>query len=150
MLPGCPQDTGMTPPQGLSDLTDISVLSGQTAANWDADPAPDGMEVMVYLFNRFTNNQPMPAVGSLEFNMYEGTLTAAAIGPARPFSSRRVDLEQLKGNLAKTAFGWGYLLRLPWGTTAPKSSSVTLQIKYISPAGKAVLSEPTTVSMSPR
>lgn len=147
-LAGCVENPA-APPSAVNEISDITVLSGQTAAHWDADPQPDGLEVMIYLFNRYSSNQPVTARGVIEFDMYDGTLTVQSIATARPFSSSRTELAKLQGNLVRTAFGWGYSLRLPWGTSVPISGSVTLQIKYTSPAGREMLSAPITVAMSP-
>jgi hypothetical protein len=76
-------------------------------------------------------------------------LTAQSIASARPFSSTRAELPRLRGNLVKTAFGWGYSLRLAWGASVPISGSVTLRVKYTSPAGREMFSAPITVAMSP-
>jgi hypothetical protein len=148
-LAGCANHPNTAPPNAVDEISDITVLSGQTAARWGTDPAPDGLEVMLYLFNRFTSNQPVTGRGAIEFDMYDGTLTAQSIASARPFSSTRTDLPKLQGTLVRTAFGWGYSLRLPWGANVPTSGSVTLQVKYTSPAGREMFSAPITVAMSP-
>jgi hypothetical protein len=145
---GCPQPNEM-PPRG-AQVDQITLLALPTALNWDGRPGPDGVQTVVHLFQQAAP-QPVLINGTLEFLLYEGRVSRDELSAAKPFHVWPFTAAQLEPYVGRSKVGWGYALRLPWGPTMPRSSSVTLAARYTPPGAGAptVYSAPTTIAMKP-
>ena len=54
---------------------------------------------------------------------------------------------ELASYCGKSAFGWGYAMRLPWGPQPPPGAMATLTARYVSPDGRVTSSKPLCVPM---
>jgi len=143
------QKVSSTPPAPIDAADAIRTLCSHRPVDWDGQPGPDGLMVLV-LFFRQGQDLPVTVRGAMEFALYEGAVSAeqiARVAPARTWSFQGA---QLRGCLARTVWGWGYSVRLGWGQTAPKTSSVTLLIKHVPPDGPTIYAEPLLIPLGPR
>ena len=73
-----------------------------------------------------------------------------ALASARPFHSWQFDGETLKLHQVRLMMGWGYAMRLGWGTKKPTTSSVTLAVEYLPQKGNSVHTNPVAIPIGPR
>ena len=151
---GCqwgPLTVSRQPPKPVDQVYKVALrISPPMPLNWDDRPGLDGFQAQV---NFFQFDQPLSVTvqGVLEFMLYEGLGSAKVLAETKPFHTWAFDGATLRRHQGKTMFGWGYAMRLPWGSSPPKSSSVTLIARY-RPAGggKDIPSDPLHVAMGPK
>ena len=137
------------PPPPVDEIDRIFLQTSPNAINWDGKPGPDGLEVYVHLF-RYSKGLPVTVRGSLEFVLYEGVIGVKDLASAKPFRSWRFNGKELNSHRIRIMTGWGYAMRLGWGQAAPTASAVTLLVRYISPKGRSVCSDPIAIPIGPR
>ena len=152
VLVGChggAQKISATPPAGVASADALHVQSSHTPINWDGRPGPDGLMVLVLLFQH-SRDLPVPVRGTIEFALYHGVVDTTDIAKSRPAHSWAFRGQQLEACLTRTVWGWGYAMRLGWGSTVPTTSSVTLRAKHIPETGPPLLSDPIIIPVGPR
>jgi hypothetical protein len=152
-LAGCNTDVrqkvSANPPPPVDEIDRIFRQTSPNAVNWDGKPGPDGLEVCVHLF-RHSRDLPVTVGGALQFIIYEGVISEKDLSGAKPLRSWQFTGEELKAHRVRLMMGWGYAMRLNWGRTPPKASSVTLLVRYISPKGRIISASPLTIPIGPR
>jgi len=139
------------PPKPVDRVDKVALrISPPMPLNWDDRPGLDGFQAQV---NFFQLDRPLSVTveGVLEFMLYEGRGTVDVLAETKPVQTWAFEGPTLRRHQGKTMFGWGYAMRLPWGPSPPKSSSVTLIARY-RPAGggKDIPSDPLHVAMGPK
>ena len=84
----------------------------------------------------------MTVKGSLDLALYEGHVLPEDIAAARPIHTWPFSGVQLAALAGKSAVGWGYAMRLPWGDKPPSGSIATLVARYTPPDGNVKVSDP--------
>ena len=154
VLCGCDGGSGAhrvsaTPPRPVDAPDLIYPLCSHSPVNWDGEPGPDGISVVVLFFRR-DQDLPVTVRGALEFALYDGVVQAAEIARVAPLRVWRFQGTQLSASLTRTAYGWGYSHRLGWGSSPPKTASATLLVKYVPPDGPVMSADPLVVPIGPR
>jgi len=147
---GCPGPEGKAvvssrPPRPVAVVDVIYIDALPVAMNWDEKPGPDGLEAQVHFYRM---DQPLPVTvsGTLELLLFEGKVSAAAAQANRPFHTWSFTTRELAGTLRKDLAGWGYAMRLAWGSPAPAAGMVTLIGRYQASGGEWVYSSPVAVA----
>lgn len=154
VLSGCgntgPVKVQNHPPRGVAEVDVIGLrMTPPAPVNWDGRPGPDGLQVQVNFFRR-DEDLSVTVKGSLELALYEGRIEVEHLGAARPVRTWRFDSVELSTYCGKSAFGWGYAMRLPWGSQPPPGPNATLGSRYISPGGRVVSGRPIIVPLKPQ
>ena len=152
LLCGCPPSRGPSaigdrPPASVETVDTMLVQVAPTPVDWDGRPGPDGLMVAVTFF-RQPAQLPVTVRGAVEFHLYEGILRGEDLNRAKPLHSWQFSGAQLDASRARSAFGWGYVLRLDWASRPPGTSSVTLVPAYLPPAGPAIRHDPIVVTIT--
>ena len=138
------------PPRPVDDVDVVGLrMTPPAPVNWDERPGSDGLQIQVNFFRR-DEDLSVIVRGSLELTLYAGRLQAKQLAEARPLRTWRFDGVELSTYCGKSAFGWGYAMRLPWGSQAPPGSNATLASRYISPDGRVVPGRPIIVPLGPQ
>jgi hypothetical protein len=143
---GC-QDPGRVkvqnwPPRTVANIDMIWLrLTPPAPVNWDDKPGSDGLQVQVNFF-QIDEQLSVTVKGSLEFALYEGYVRPENLAAARPVHTWPFSGVQLASFCGKSAAGWGYAMRLPWGDKPPAGSIATLIARYTSPDGNVKVSDP--------
>jgi hypothetical protein len=124
-------------------------LTPPAPVNWDERPGADGLQMQVNFF-RQDEALSVTVRGSLELTLYEGKLRPEQLAAARPLRTWRFEGAELSTYCGKSAFGWGYAMRLPWGASPPPGANATLGSRYTSPGGRVVAGRPIIVPLGPR
>lgn len=151
VLAGCVepgrQQVGRTPPRPVKHVDVINLaLSPPTVLNWDNRPGADGMEVVVHLY-QLARPLPVMASGRLEFLLYEGNVPKGALLGTKPFHTWGFEGDQLEAHRGRDVIGWGYGMRLAWGSRVPTGSTITLAARYLPPEEKPLYSAPVTIPL---
>lgn len=150
---GCqttPVTVSSLPPRPVDRVDNVALrISPPMPLNWDDMPGLDGLQAQVNLFQL---DQPLSVTveGSLEFLLYEGRGTEQALAGGEPFRTWTFEGPQLRRCLGRSMFGWGYVMRLGWGSTPPKSPSVTLVARYRPVSGRDLSSDPLHLAIVPK
>ncbi len=138
-------------PPRLVDRFDAVVLrlTPPAPVNWDDKPGADGLQVQI---NFFQIDKPLSVTvkGSLELELYQGRVQAAQLASAKPIRTWPFSGVELAGFAGKSAFGWGYAMRLAWGARPPAGSTATLIVRYRSLDGNVKTSSPLYVPLGPQ
>lgn len=140
---------GAAPPRPVTDVQNVILeVRPPVALNWDGRPGPDGFQVRVFFFA--TGDLPVTVSGTLEAQLFESEpgKNEGAVLEGKPFKAWTYAPSDLNASLARTRYGWGYGLVLAWGEQAPKTQKVILRVRYRSPSGQTVFSDPVTLQMS--
>jgi len=145
VLAGCgPARRGVsaTPPKPVDRVDAIDLWAVPPAAiNWDDMPGPDGIQVNVFLYQA-DRAEPVLIKGTVEFIMYEGRRPREGLETTTPFRTWKYTEQELATREIRGPAGWGYAAQLGWGKDVPKSSVVTLAVRYLPPKGPPVTSAP--------
>lgn len=149
-LCGCvsdrPQPSRRPPAPVKGPITQIHLLTGPTALDFDRVPGPDGFAVRVYATSPKTPSTVLISRGRLEVLMYDGLHTTnAATQPRQVWAFSAEELKQFE---VHSPIGVAYDLTLLWGQAAPTQPWVTLQARYLPPAGPALYSGSSAVSVA--
>ena len=147
--PGCVEPDASLKPVRVTHVDEVTLFALPAALNWDNRPGPDGVQIIVHLY-RHPPAAPVLATGALEFLLFEGPIPRDKLPTAKPFHVWPFTASQLEPYVGRSMAGWGYALRLPWGSNVPTSASITLAARYIPSAGPPLYSAPTTIAMKPR
>jgi hypothetical protein len=143
---GC--GAGNAPPAPVAEVDHVSLISTTPSAiHLDGEPGPDAVNVQVFLF-RADKPAAQLVKGTLEFLLYqqERRLSEEALMKlleTEPFHTWRFPGSELiahRGHLSKSL--WGYRMQLRWGRTPPRTKTVLLLARYVSPGGQTVYSAP--------
>jgi len=138
------------PPRPVEEIDVIGLrMTPPAPVNWDERPGADGLQVQVNFF-RQDEDLSVTVTGCLELALYEGKLRPEQIASSRPMRTWRFDGVELSTYCGKSAFGWGYAMRLPWGGHLPAGANATLGSRYTSPRGRVVAGRPIIVPLGPR
>jgi len=138
-----------SPPRPVADVDAVGLrLTPPSPVNWDDRPGADGLQVQVNFF-RLDEDLSVTVKGARELTLFEGNLKANQLAGARVLQTWRFNAADLSTFCGKSAFGWGYAMRLPWGASPPSGSNATLIAKYISPTGRTIAAEPIVVPLGP-
>ncbi len=151
---GC-QDPGRVrvhnwPPRPVDRVDEIMLrLTPPAPVNWDDKPGADGLQVQI---NFFQVDEPLSVTvkGSLDLALYEGHIQPEDIAAAKPLHTWPFSGVQLAGLAGKSAVGWGYAMRLPWGARPPAGVTATLAARYRSGGGNVMTSKPLYVPLGPQ
>lgn len=138
------------PPRPVDNFDEIVVrLTPPAPVNWDDRPGPDGLQVQI---NFFQIDRPLSVTvkGSLEMSLYEGRVQAAQLASAKPIHTWPYSGVELAGFAGKSAFGWGYAMRLAWHDRPPAGKIATLVARYRSRDGNVKASSPLYVPLGPQ
>ena len=137
-------------PAPVDRIDRVNLWAVPMAVNWDSEPAPDGINVRVYLYRlRGRDVQTTTGRGEVEFLLFEGTDEQALA--AAPFHTWRFTAAQLEPFLTRDSYGlWCHQMGLPWGKHVPATPSVTLVARYIDKTGSAVASAPASILVHAR
>ena len=152
-LSGCPparQTVSRDPPRPVEQADYVFPQVFPAPVNWDDRSGPDGLEVLVYIYRRSHGSLPVTVRGALEFALYEGNPGGEDLARAKPFRTWRFAGEALDACRTRTVAGWGYAMRLGWGSSPPATSSVKLAARYLPPKGPPVEAPPTAIAVAPR
>ena len=152
--PGC-QDTGRVkvhnwPPRPVDRVDEIVLrLTPPAPVNWDDRPGHDGLQVQV---NFFQIDEPLSVTvkGSLDLALYEGRVRPEDLAAAKPIHTWPFSGAQLAGLAGKSAVGWGYAMRLPWGSRSPAGTTATLTARYRSADGNVKAAKSLYVPLGPQ
>ena len=151
-LAGCkagPQKISAVPPAAVDTVDAMHVQCSYAPINWDGRPGPDGLMVLVLLF-RQSRALPMTVRGTIEFSLYQGVVSTDEISDVKPAYSWLFQGARLQACQTRTVWGWGYTMRLGWGSAAPTASSVTLLVRYVPEKGAPLRSDAIVIPMGPR
>lgn len=138
------------PPRPVDHFDEIVVrLTPPAPVNWDDRPGADGLQVQI---NFFQIDRPLSVTvkGSLELELYQGRVQAAQLASAKPIQAWAYSGVKLAGFAGKSAFGWGYAMRLAWGDRPPAGKVATLIARYRSLDGNVKTSSPLYVPLGPQ
>jgi len=138
------------PPRPVDRFDEIGLrLMLPAPANWDDRPGPDGFQVQI---NFFQIDEPLSVTvkGSLELVLYEGHVPAPRLASAKPIHTWPFSGVELAGFAGKSAFGWGYAMRLAWHDRPPEGKVATLIARYRSRDGNVKISSPLYVPLGPQ
>jgi len=150
---GCgPAHVPMRPPPPVDAVGYMLMPTYPIPVNWDGRAGADGLAVQVYLFRPPAGSLPLTVTGTLEFALYEGKPAPEELERIEPLRRWRFAGEARDACRVRSAYGWGYAMRLPWGNEPPATSSVTLTARYVPPEGKGapVHADPTRIAIGPR
>ena len=152
-LAGCNTDghqkVSSTPPRPVGEIDRMVLQASPNAVNWDGKPGPDGLEVCVHMF-RLSQPLPVTVRGTIRFTIYEGVISEKDLVSAKPFHSWLFDGDKLKLHRVRMMTGWGYAMRLGWGSNKPTTSSVTLAAEYLPQKGNSIHTNPIAIPIGPR
>jgi hypothetical protein len=135
------------PPKAVEQVDAIDLWVVPPAAiNWDDVPGPDGVQVTVFLYQA-DHPEPVFVKGTLEFSMYEGRRPREALSSAEPLRTWTFTQQELATRQMHGPAGWGYGTQLGWGRDVPKSSVITLVVRYTPPRGPPMSSVPTVIAV---
>ncbi len=151
---GC-QNTGRVkvhnwPPRPVDHFDEIVLrLTPPAPVNWDDRPGADGLQVQM---NFFLIDRPLSVTvkGSLTLDLYQGRVEASQLDSAEPLHNWTYDGAQLATHAGKSAFGWGYAMRLAWHARPPAGKIATLVARYRSRDGNVKASSPLYVPLGPQ
>lgn len=150
-LCGCvsdrPQPSRRPPAPVKGPITQIHLLTGPTALDFDRAPGPDGFAVRVYATSPKTTSTVLISRGRLEVLMYDG-LQQTNAAAAQPRQVWAFSAEELKPFEVRSPIGVAYDLTLLWGPAAPRQPWVTLQARYLPPSGPPLYSGSSAVSVA--
>ena len=135
------------PPRPVDRVDEIVLrLTPPAPVNWDDRPGPDGLQVQV---NFFQVDEPLSVTvkGSLDLALYEGHVRPEDLAAAKPIHTWPFSGVQLAGLAGKSAVGWGYAMRLPWGSKPPAGTTATLAARYRSADGNVKAAQPLYVPL---
>ena len=135
------------PPEPVTKVDHIDILSMPAALNFDHRPGPDGVRVTVYLY-RLDRPEPVTIEGTLELMVYEEKVSPSDLHTREPFHVWRFGPEKLARQLFRGIVGWGYAMDLHWGTRGPRSRTISLVARYLPPEGPDVYSDPVVIAMN--
>ena len=138
------------PPRPVDRVDEIVLrLTPPAPVNWDEKPGADGLQVQI---NFFQIDQPLSVTvkGSLDLALYEGRVLPEDIAAAKPIHTWPFSGVQLAGLAGKSAVGWGYAIRLPWGDSPPAGATATLIARYRSADGNVKAAQPLYVPLGPQ
>ena len=139
---GGPQKVTATPPAPVERVDAVNLL-------WDGQTAPDGVTLLVLLF-REDGALPVMVRGALEVQLYEAQVGMTDLDKVKPAHAWRFEGTQLRARRRRTVYGWAYAVHLGWAAAPPKTSSVTLVVRYVPPSGGPVYAKPLSIPLSPR
>jgi len=152
VLCGCdqpPNTVGNSPPRPVEEVQVVHMdVTPPTPLNWDNRPGADGVQIRVFFEGSGT--LPVTVSGSVEAQLFElaqGKTEGEALS-GKPFKVWSYTPGELNGFLARTQYGWAYVLVLAWGDQVPKTGRIVLRVAYRSPAGRVNFSSPVTIQMS--
>lgn len=134
------------PPKPVVRVDRIEVLSTPVALNFDSRPGPDGVAVKVYLF-RVDRPEPVTVEGRLELMLYDQKISSSDLHTREPFHVWRLGPDELAMYLSRGIVGWRYAMDLRWGSRRPRGGTISLVVRYLSPEGPAVYSDPVAIAM---
>lgn len=130
---------------GAGSVIAVDLQALPAAVNFDARPGPDGLEVMVYLYEQ-QRPQPAEANGIIEFLMYDGKIPQDKLMTAGPMQAWSFGPAQLVGARSKGLAGTGYAFQLSW-KQVPAGNRVTVLARYTPIAGEPIYSAPVAISV---
>lgn len=143
-------NVGNRPPRPVDRVDEIVLrLTPPAPVNWDDKPGPDGLQVQI---NFFRIDEPLSVTvkGSIDLALYEGHVRPEDLASAKPLHTWPFSGVQLAGLAGKSAVGWGYAMRLPWGDRPPSGATATLAARYRSADGNIKACQPLYVPLGPR
>ncbi len=152
MTVGCPpraKTVGQSPPAAVDHVDRLVLPTSPVPLNWDQNLGADGLAVQVFFFRPAHGDLPVTVTGTVEFLLYEGLRTEGD-SRAQPIHTWRFTGRELKAYTIRAAWGWGYAMRLGWGDRPPKTTSVTLQARYVPLTGPSVNAQPIIIPVGPR
>jgi hypothetical protein len=138
------------PPRPVDRVDEIVLrLTPPAPVNWDDRPGPDGLQVQI---NFFRIDEPLSVTvkGSLDLALYEGHVRPENLAAAKPIHTWPFSGAQLASQAGKSAVGWGYAIRLPWGDRPPAGATATLTARYRSADGNVKAAQPLYVPLGPQ
>lgn len=153
LLGGCvqpppPDKLTATPPEPIAGVDHMIVeITPPMPINMDDVPGPDGLQARVYFFQN-GRNLPVTVSGNLEMSLYEEVAAASnssQLTAREPMRTWTFNASELNQRLIRTIIGYGYMVRLNWGSQPPIASKITLVGRYRLPNGQYLLSDPVTI-----
>jgi hypothetical protein len=111
-------------------------------------PGADAIALEVF-FAKNSQAGGLPVTGSLEILIYDGKVLPEEFAGKKPLHVETYTNAELKDVEGISRLGVSYKPTVPWGANRPGSTVVTVLARYIPPAGRAVYSEPVTLSLRP-
>ncbi len=153
LIVGC-QNSGRVkvhdwPPRPVDRFDEIVLrLTPPAPVNWDDKPGADGLQVQM---NFFLIDRPLSVTvkGSLTLELHQGRVKASQLDSAEPLQRWTYAGAQLAAHAGKSAFGWGYAMRLAWHNRPPAGKIATLVARYRSRDGNVTTSSPLYVPLGP-
>lgn len=143
---GCASGGLSNDPVTATEVDAVQLMASPTAINTDDDPRPDSFQVRVQFFRLDKPESVLISGGKVEFAVFEGRQSAAAIPRLKPLRTWAYTSDQLAGVRTIVLGGPAYdlMLRFPGGGFP--SRIVTMVVAYRSAGGTEVMSAPTLLS----
>jgi len=131
-----------------SRIIELNLLTMPVAVNLDGIPGVDGFAIRVYPSDgAHPKAQPIRS-GALDILMYDGLVSATDWRSRAPRQTWSFTAAELKQRAFSTAIGTGYKFALSWGNNPPSGNKLTILVRYQSPDGSVVYSEPSSINLS--
>jgi len=155
LLSGCPPArkprSGVpVPPKPVDRVIHVELqLPDSAAINWDTDPEPDGLRVMVRLYqaSRQHGVRAVLVSGAIDFLLFEGSPPKRPADAGKPFFTWTFTRDQLPAYMARRYGLWCYAMQLDWGKRTPRAKQIWLVARYRAPEGSPIYSSPIERSM---
>ncbi|RPI61209.1 MAG: hypothetical protein EHM48_06030 [Planctomycetaceae bacterium] len=148
---GLDGDPSHRPPAPIATADVLALeVSPPTVQNFDDKPGADGFDTRIHFFLQ-SQAAPVLVSGKLEMSMYE--VRDDNIGQAvkqKPLHVWSLPQESLSRFVARSKYGWCYVIRFDWGQSVPKTERIVIQAVYTSPSGAKVASAPLVLVMVPK
>lgn len=148
LLGACATDGGSRSRSGRID--EVHLFGLPVAVNLDPVPGPDGFSIRVYASSTAEPRGVAIRDGSLEVLLFDGAVAPGQAPTGQPLRTWTFTPAQLKRLATENRLGTGYELTLQWSGTPPTRNRVTVFARYIPPAGPAIVSGPSAVTLSLR
>jgi|WetSurMetagenome_2_1015567.scaffolds.fasta_scaffold16777_2 hypothetical protein len=145
---GCgPTRNDFVPPSPVQEVDAIELWANPpVAVDWNNVPGPDGVRVSAFLYqNRSGRVKAVLVDGTIDFLLYDGRIDDADLARAKPMQTWSFTGPDLAALEVRGPPGWGYAVQLGWGSNVPKSSRVTLVLRYTSLDGFVAYSRPLVI-----
>ena len=135
---------GAAGPKPLGRVDALSLFAGSTAINLDGVPGADGVSVRVLAYQSSSGKVRSGRIksGRLQFRLYEGKVSSdtAEILQEWEFFAR-----DMNGFLVRKRGLLGYELALNWGDRKPRTSTITIVLRYLRDDGSVLQSSPAAI-----
>lgn len=139
---GCSVDGFSGSVQTAAEVDALQLMASPTAINTDDDPRPDSFQVRIQFFRVDQPESVLLSGGRVEFAIYDGRQSAAAIARLKPLRTWTYTPEQLAGVRTIVLGGPAYDLMLRFSGDGFESRIVTMVATYRSRSGAVVASAP--------